>query len=64
MDDLPEWFQGTNATAGEEAITPQRFRPALKQAKQKRTRAAQILGISRGYFYRMLKKFAECGGED
>ena len=56
VDDLPEWFRETEGPAVEEEITPRRFRAALEQAKQNRTRAAEILRISRAQFYRLMKK--------
>jgi len=72
VHDLPEWLRGTgghvaNGPAVEEeieeemteGITPERLFAALEQAKQNRTRAAQILGISRAQFYRLMNKFEE-----
>jgi len=57
--DLPDWLRQPVDHVVEEEITAERFFTALEEAKQNRTRAARILGMSRAQFYRLMKRFGE-----
>ncbi len=60
-DDLPDYLRTAATETNDAEITAERFFAALEQANQNRSRAAEILGISRAHFYRLFKKFR---GED